>query len=248
MYRFALRPRWIAGHVLVAVAVAVMVSLAFWQFRRLDERKAQNERVAERMAAPEVDLGEVAGEPLRDVEFRTVAATGTFDGAHDVLVGFRTRNGLPGYHVVTSLVLDDGTAVLVNRGFVPLDLAERWRDEPAPAGPQRVVGILRGSYDARTDTATPGEDGAPPKLNAVDVDAIDPYVPRDLLPFHVELQSPVPPGFPEPLPPLDLGEGPHLSYAIQWLSFATVAAVGWGFVLRRTARRRTGRAMRVTVP
>jgi cytochrome oxidase assembly protein ShyY1 len=33
-----------------------------------------------------------------------------------------------------------------------------------------------------------------------------------------------------------LDDGPHLSYAIQWFAFATIAVVGAGIVVARTRR------------
>ena len=38
------------------------------------------------------------------------------------------------------------------------------------------------------------------------------------------------------VPPPDLDEGPHLSYAVQWFLFAAVVAVGYPLLLRRRAR------------
>ena len=45
MYRFLLRPRWIAFTLVVATAIAVMINLGFWQLRRLDERREFNDAV-----------------------------------------------------------------------------------------------------------------------------------------------------------------------------------------------------------
>ena len=59
MYRFLLRPRWIAFTAVVAVAIVVMVNLGFWQLRRLDEREAFNEAVAERIDQPPAALDEL---------------------------------------------------------------------------------------------------------------------------------------------------------------------------------------------
>jgi cytochrome oxidase assembly protein ShyY1 len=39
---------------------------------------------------------------------------------------------------------------------------------------------------------------------------------------------------PAPLP--DTSEGPHLSYAIQWFTFAAIALVGYGLLVRRARR------------
>jgi cytochrome oxidase assembly protein ShyY1 len=43
-----------------------------------------------------------------------------------------------------------------------------------------------------------------------------------------------------PLPGLD--SGPHLSYAIQWLIFATAVAIGWVLAVRWSLRRRDPRS------
>ena len=59
MYRFLLRPRWIAFTVVVVTAIVVMVNLGFWQLRRLDERRAFNDAVAARIDQTAVDLDEL---------------------------------------------------------------------------------------------------------------------------------------------------------------------------------------------
>lgn len=257
MYRFARQPRWILGHVLVAVAVVVMVNLGFWQLRRLDERRAVNELVEARTRqapAPLTSLLDDAAAP-DEVEFRRATATGTFDPAHEVLVGYRSSKGLPGFHVVTPLVLDGGRTVLVNRGFVPLALADRWpvADAVPPPGEVTVTGLVRDSSDGGhepeppaaatngTSTNTTKAKSKTPRTNVIDVDAIATVLPAgrrgELLPVQLELQQPVPPGFPDPLPPLDLGQGPHLSYAVQWFAFSAVAAGGWVLLLRRHVAR-----------
>ena len=57
-YRFARRPVWIAGHLLVAALVLSMVGLGAWQLRRLDERREQNALVEARSALAPVPVGE----------------------------------------------------------------------------------------------------------------------------------------------------------------------------------------------
>jgi len=257
MSRFARQPRWILGHVLVAVAVVVMVSLGSWQLRRLDERRADNELVEARTRQPPapltalLDEDKVPGE-LDEIEFRRATATGTFDADHEVLVGYRSSRGLPGFYVVTPLVLDGGRTVLVNRGFVPLAMADRWpvADAAPPAGEVTVVGLVRDSSDGANLPEPPTASSSAaqsktPRTDKVDVDAIATVLPagrRDqLLPVQLELQEPVPPAFPDPLPPIDLGEGPHVSYAVQWFAFSAVAVGGWALLLRRHAAR-TGHA------
>jgi cytochrome oxidase assembly protein ShyY1 len=40
------------------------------------------------------------------------------------------------------------------------------------------------------------------------------------------------------VPPPELDEGPHLSYAVQWFIFSAIAIVGYPLVLRRVVLRR----------
>jgi surfeit locus 1 family protein len=42
---------------------------------------------------------------------------------------------------------------------------------------------------------------------------------------------------PRRLPPPELTNGPHLSYAIQWFSFAAIVLIGSFTLFRRTVRR-----------
>jgi surfeit locus 1 family protein len=62
-------------------------------------------------------------------------------------------------------------------------------------------------------------------------------LPYSLLPVYVLLQSQQPPqDLPAIVPVPTLDEGPHLSYAIQWFAFATIAVVGGAVLLLRDRR------------
>ena len=50
-------------------------------------------------------------------------------------------------------------------------------------------------------------------------------------------QDPPPGALPEPVPPTETDDGPHLVYAVQWFLFTTIALVGYGAILRREARK-----------
>src|SRR4051794_1282060 len=80
MYRFLLKPKWIAFTLLVLLAVFVMVNLAFWQIRRLHERQAFNELVRANVDQPVGQIGDllVAGAVPGDIEWRRVEASGTY--------------------------------------------------------------------------------------------------------------------------------------------------------------------------
>ena len=128
MYRFLLRPRWIAFTLVVVTAIVVMVNLGFWQLRRLDERREFNDAVAARFDEPAVALDElippdaaVGDDALAAVEWRPVEASGSYLPDEALRIVNRSQGGRAGDNVVTPLLLDDGRVLLVARGFVPVD-------------------------------------------------------------------------------------------------------------------------------
>ncbi|HVF08803.1 MAG TPA: SURF1 family protein, partial [Actinomycetota bacterium] len=244
MLRFLLHPRWIGLTVFASVAVVVCVMLGLWQLDRLEERRALNERIEAGRAvapAPLQDLLDVGGA----LDHRRAAATGSYDVAHEVILYGRTLEGQPGNHVLTPLVLDDGTAIVVDRGWVPFEMDEPPVAEAAPPdGDVEVEGALLAPQPGGAGSIQPGADRVT-IVRSVDVEAIARDVPYDLLPWFLQLQvqSPPPGRLPVPEPPAELTQGPHLSYALQWFAFATIAAVGYAVLVRREiAHRRSAAA------
>src|ERR671921_1462337 len=68
-----------------------------------------------RPAAP----GTAGPAPGEDLAWTKVTVTGRYDPAHEIQARGRTVDGSVGFEIVTPLVLPDGTAVLVDRGWVP---------------------------------------------------------------------------------------------------------------------------------
>jgi surfeit locus 1 family protein len=124
--------------------------------------------------------------------------------------------------------------VVVDRGWVPLDVSgvPVTGTAAAPGGRVTVTGLALGP-DRVTAPAVPP---APSIVTKIDLGRAD--VPYRLLPVYVLLQTQAPPQtLPVPATPPTFDEGPHLSYAIQWFSFATIAVVGCGVLLARDRRR-----------
>lgn len=242
--RFLLRPSWLLRHLLVLVLVVVMVNLGFWQLGRHDERREQNDLVEARQEEPVAPVEDVLGpdtspDEVDRLDYRRVRATGTYRVDEQVLVRNRSFNGAPGSWVLTPLVLDDGTALVVSRGWVPLD-ADLERAEP-PDGEVTVEGYVQETQERGSFGPTDPAEGTLDDLARVDVERLDQQVDEQLLPAWVQLAEqdpaqaePVP--APVPLPEPDAG--PHLSYAGQWFIFSAIAAVGYVVLLRRSVRRR----------
>jgi surfeit locus 1 family protein len=240
-YSFLRRPRWIAGHLVALVAVVAFVNLGLWQLDRLEQRREYNDLVTARLAAPPVTADDLAGADPDDVEYRRVVLTGEYVAADEVVLRARSRRGVSGNEVLTPLRTSPGTAVMVDRGWVPIDVEGPpvVGAEP-PGGAVTVTGIVRrGDEPGGLGPKDPAE-GRLDRVSRIDVARLDAQTSDALLPVWVQLESQDPGSateFPLPVDLPELGEGPHLSYAGQWFIFAGIVLVGYPVLLRRTAAR-----------
>ena len=219
--------------VLIAVLIAgVCVRLGFWQLDRLHGRRDINAMLAARGALPAVDLA--TSDPA-SLPYAHVTVTGTYDPAHEFVLSGRSYQDVAGNHVLTPLVLADGSAVVVDRGWVPLEVASPPVTGPA-AAPEGQVTIAGLALAPDSISATPVSP-APSVVTRIDLGVAD--LPYRLVPVYVLLQTQDPPqasGSPIPVAGPTLDDGPHLSYALQWFAFATIAIVGCVVLLRRDPR------------
>ncbi len=252
-----LRGRWIAGHLLALVLVVAFVNLGFWQLRRLHHRREVNAVIDARSHLPPERLATALTPGEEPREFLPVSVTGVYDPEHEVLLRGRSLGGMPGFNLLTPLVLDasagvwEGRAILVERGWVPYE-ADSVPVTAAlpPAGTVTLAGELHAPQAPPTGAMASLTAHDPPKGPLVqsfyvDVARLAPQMPYELVPAYLILRQQPPTGplsLPEALPLPETGEGPHLGYAIQWFGMALVGIVGYFFLVRSTLkqnRRRT---------
>lgn len=242
MLRSIFRPRWLLLLAVTLLISTTCVRLGIWQLHRLHQRRTYNAAVIAGMARPAEDLVSLAPPtgPVLSIDalqYRRVMVTGTYDVAHEIVLYGRALDGRPGNHILTPLILDDGRAVIVDRGWVPYLMSTPPAAAP-PSGTVEVTGIL----EPTDPPGTAGPSGGPlTTMTTVDVPRIATQLQNPLLPLYIWLQSQSPPqssGMPTaaPLPPLT--EGPHQSYMFQWFAFATIFVVGYGVLVVREAQDR----------
>jgi surfeit locus 1 family protein len=214
----------------VALVVAFLVAagcvrLGVWQLDRLHQRRERNAVLLAARARPPLEVsGSLPADSARD---RRLHARGVYDYAQERLWRARSYEGVPGVDLVTPLRLEDGAAVLVDRGWAPSPDAYHVDQAAYREGDSAVVlglGML-----------------APRARGDVDPAALRDSVPYPLLPFVIQqlppaaaLGRPLPPGLIRwPIP--EVSDGPHLSYAIQWFSFAVIIVVGSLALARKRA-------------
>src|SRR5262245_15099290 len=126
-----------------------MVMLGNWQLHRYQERSAVNNRIdaADSVAAVPMTsvmarpatAGAAGTAPSKHLAWTKVTVSGQYDPAHEIQARGRTVDGDVGYEIVTPLVLDDGTAVLVDRGWVPAPEGGATAAPNVPAAPTGPV-------------------------------------------------------------------------------------------------------------
>lgn len=215
--------------------VAIFVVLGSWQVQRLFWKLDLIARVEARIYADPVPAPSGAVNPADD-EYRRVTTTGLFDHAKSVLVQAVTERGA-GFWVVTPLRQADGSTVLVNRGFVPVDKRSpeaRLASELA-AGPVSVTGLLRltepGGAFLRANN--PAGD----RWFSRDVEAIAAAKGlADVEPYFIDADAtPNMGGLPIGGLTVVTFRNSHLVYALTWYALAIMSAGAIYFVLRRKA-------------
>ena len=227
---------------LVALAAfLVLVGLGTWQLQRKAWKEGLVAAMHERLAAAPVDLppaSQWASLNVDSAEFRRVKFHAQFTegrGVYVYVAGSALRDDIkePGYFAFAPARLDDGTTVVVNRGYIPMDQQTGW-----PAGTMEVVGYLR------------WPESRPWFLSDTN-SASDTWFVRDhrtmaaakgwgnVAPFYVDQESPVPAsGLPRPAALTVNLRNDHLQYAVTWFGLAAVLVgcfVAWLITRRRNA-------------
>jgi surfeit locus 1 family protein len=133
----------LAATLFTLIAVTIMVGLGTWQVERLAWKNNLIDRIESGLRAAPAPLPARVENPA-DWDFRRVSVTGQFLHDHELDLAARSMNGRIGYQIVTPLKRDDGTLVLVNRGWVPLEKRDpASRPEGLPAGMVTIEGVAR---------------------------------------------------------------------------------------------------------
>ncbi len=225
---------------LVLIGSAVCIRLGIWQLDRLEQRRAFNAQVESMRAADPLDLNLGTSENIASMEWRAVTVTGEYDFANQVALRNQYNEGVYGFHLITPLLFQ-GKAVLVNRGWIPAEsdsTPEDWRDYDE-RGEVRVTGQIR------LGQGKPAFGGIPDALptdgtrlevwNNLDVEKISSQLPYLTLDVFIQPNLEEGDAFP-PIPyqpVIELTEGSHFGYALQWFTFAAILFFGYPFYLRK---------------
>jgi surfeit locus 1 family protein len=243
-------PRRGRGSILIASllmlpAIALMLGLGNWQVQRLHWKEGLLAQIDARLAAPPEPLpasATWASLKPEDYEYRHVSVSGRLDGGHLATifrgVGKAGDGQLqPGYWIMGPLLLADGSSVLINLGFVPVEAKEAALRALAAGGEKSLSGVMRAPEER--GPFIPADSPAKGAWYTRDPVAIAANLglPRPA-PFSIDADAhAASPGMPAGgATVLDIPNN-HLSYAATWFGLAaTLAAFYAGFLWRRLRR------------
>lgn len=232
--------RWALTTLLALAGTAVCIRLGIWQLDRLEQRRAFNAQVETMRAEEPLDLNAGVPQNVASMEWRAVSVTGSYDFENQIAMRNQYHDGVYGFHLITPLLFDGG-AVLVDRGWIPAEsdsVPEEWRvyDE---AGVVTLTGQIRlgqgkPAFGGVAD-ALPMDGTRLAVWNNLDVEKMSAQLPYPILKVFIQPDADeadaVPPIAFQPV--IELTEGPHFGYALQWFTFATILFVGYPFYLRK---------------
>jgi cytochrome oxidase assembly protein ShyY1 len=231
--------RWLALAVFVVALAIAFVNLGRWQLDRLDQRRERNNSVVVHENSPVADFGTVFTRTIVEADqWQRVTVRGTFDADHQFMVRYRNLGPASGYEVLTPLHTTTGAWVLVDRGF---GTKRNDEDYPAtlpapPAGEVSILGYVRRDEQGSKEAMTPiAPINAVRLVNSGAIAGALPYPIVNGFISTIEM-TPAQSGELAPVTPPDLTEGNHLSYAIQWFTFAGMAGLGLVLLIRSDVR------------
>jgi surfeit locus 1 family protein len=208
------------------VAAAGTARLGLWQLDRAEQKLQIQARLDERRALPALQ-GDALPSVAADVpaaQDRAALLRGRWLADRTVYLDNRQIDGRPGFYPVTPLQLADGSAVLVQRGWLPRDLQERTRIAPytTPAGEVQVHGRIAPQVPRlyEFDAAASG-----PIRQNLDLDGFARETRLVLRPW-VLIQDDSPGAAPDGLlrqwPAPATGVAKHHGYAFQWFALSAL--------------------------
>ena len=246
-----------AFHALVWLfLIPAFIALGYWQRTLWKDRADSQGLVYAKLDAKPVSIDAVdpvGHEVSQAQQWITVTATGHYDTAHQFAVRDRSQNENAGWYVVTPLVLSNGTAVLVNQGWIQSSDGSALSTAmpalpPVPSGTVTVSGWLQPDETTANTSITDDTDKLPAGeialITKVDLQS---RVPESLHDGSIQLTGSTPANTAAaaaaPIPGPSYDNTMYIAYMCQWWVFAIIMPVTWLKLLHREAQEIANRAL-----
>ena len=231
MFKNLTRPRWIALTVVLLGLIYLFIRLSDWQFDRYDQRIIRNEQATSALSSAPKNI--VSSSQLSEMkQWERVEINGTYLNEQSKLVRKQYLGNSLGFWIITPFKIQNGDNILVNRGWIPIGSSASTNQSipTAPTGKINIEGYLQ---PFKLSTTQP-KDLPLNQVNTIDYKYFDFNITND---FYLQLAKSSPMDNQVAIIPLpELSNGPHLSYAIQWILFALLLPIGWYVLLKNESK------------
>lgn len=200
--------------------LVVLLWLGFWQLNRAEEKRVflaehRNDH-GEAVIQLEPDL------PLESLHHQPAMATGHYDPAHQFLLDNKVHEGRVGYQLLTPFRLrGSSVAVLVNRGWIPMQGGREVLPDPRVAEDQReILGRIKIPTNAFMLGEEQPREAWPYRVQQVDTAALQEELGYPLMPAVLLLDAQQPDGFVRDWDALPFGPERNVGYSVQWFGLA----------------------------
>ena len=227
MFKNLTKPRWIALTAFLLIMIYLFIRLSDWQFDRYNQRIQNNEITTTALSSEPINLTDLSQvSDLKD--WQKVSIKGEFINSDAKLLRRQYLESSLGFWVITPLKLDNDQVILVNRGWIPIAESSTSQQE-IPSSQQGDVTII-GYVQTLKDTRREPEDLPINQINYLNSTN---FSSQPLSTNYLQLASMTPMDNQVAIIPLpELSNGPHFSYAIQWILFALMLPIGWYVLLK----------------
>lgn len=235
--------KWIGPTIVVFLGMLLMIRLGIWQLDRLEQRRVANVELIAALDAEPINLNEegLVGDS-ESLENRLAVVSGTYDLDEQIILKVQNWEGRAGVHLITPLLIDGlDTAVIVDRGWVPQsDVDENKIAQYDLEQSVQINGYLAKSQIISRNQGQSLSASPQSEMYRVDIEAIQNQLDYEILSLYL-IESPPEDELDElPLNParnVEISEGSHLSYALQWFSFTIMLAVIYFVLVRRSLKK-----------
>jgi cytochrome oxidase assembly protein ShyY1 len=227
MFKNLTKPRWIALTAFLLIMTYLFIRLSDWQFDRYNQRIENNEITTNALSSEPIELTDLSQLSVF-TDWQKVSIKGEFVNSDAKLLRRQYLESSLGFWVITPLKLDNDQVILVNRGWIPIAESSTSQQNipPSPQGEVKMIGYIQTLKDTRSE---PGD----LPLNQINYLNPTSFSSQPLPTNYLQLASMTPMDNQVALIPLpELSNGPHFSYAIQWILFALMLPIGWYVLLK----------------
>jgi surfeit locus 1 family protein len=211
------------------VVCPLLASLGFWQLDRAGEKRELAASFAAGQLRPVEPVNKQMLLKLDSLQWKPVAGTGKYSPVL-VLLDNRIRDGVVGYEIISPLAIDDGTTVLIDRGWVPgganreslpsaeaINIVANYRGN---LGPPPSTGIAINKHNV--DVETLAEQVF--RVQKIDFDVLAAKLKMPLIPSLLYLHNESRHGYKRDWATPGFKPEKHEAYATQWFIMAIIVA------------------------